>query len=180
MNWRWVTTTSKSPLSERDLKKQDVFKSNQRMGNGRSSQSCCTNLRKPKIPRTRERRLLPRELEKVSEASESPLLADIIRFAVETAMRREEISRMKWDHVDLKEKSPIGPANQEYGRGQANPVRKERITDWKVACLILSRFQVYVHFLHRVCGGTMSSFHSTGTNNKMDKPTNGTSKPRDG
>jgi len=66
-------------------------------------------IRKPKMPRSRERRLLPGELEKITEASESPLLADIIRFAVETAMRREELSRMKWDDADLKKKVLLIP-----------------------------------------------------------------------
>ena len=79
------------------------------------------------------------------------------------------LTRSKWLHGEC----PCG-----HGRDQPNPVGKGWITDWKVACL--SRFQVYMHFLHRVCGGTTSSFHSTGTNHKMDKPTNGTTKPRDG
>jgi len=68
-----------------------------------------SQIRKPKMPRSRERRLLPGELEKISENSESPLLADIVRFAVETAMRREEISRMKWDHADLNKKVLLIP-----------------------------------------------------------------------
>ncbi len=80
-------------------------------------------IRKPKMPRSRERRLLPGELEKIASASESPLLADIVRFAVETAMRREEISRIKWDHVDLKKKVLLIPQtkNEEPRRIPLSP-----------------------------------------------------------
>lgn len=68
-----------------------------------------SQIRKPKMPRARDRRLFPEELEKISDASESPLLCDIVRFAVETAMRREEISRMRWDDADLRKKVLLIP-----------------------------------------------------------------------
>lgn len=82
-----------------------------------------SQIRKPKMPRARDRRLLSGELEKITEASESPLLADIVRFAIETAMRREEISRMKWDHTDLKKKVLLIPKtkNEEPRRIPLSP-----------------------------------------------------------
>ena len=82
-----------------------------------------TQIRKPKMPRARERRLFPGELDKIAEASESPLLADIVRFAVETAMRRNELSRMKWDDADLKKKVLLIPKtkNEEPRRIPLSP-----------------------------------------------------------
>ena len=62
-------------------------------------------IRKPKLPRGRERRLQPGELKLICGASESSLLPDIARFAVETGMRREELSRMTWNLVDLKKRT---------------------------------------------------------------------------
>lgn len=40
------------------------------------------------------------ELECVMAASSSALLPSIIRLAVETAMRREEIAGLRWEHID--------------------------------------------------------------------------------
>jgi integrase len=62
-------------------------------------------IRKPKLPRGRDRRLMPGELDMIASHTESKVLADAIRFAVETAGRREEISRMTWDLVNLKKKT---------------------------------------------------------------------------
>jgi len=62
-------------------------------------------IRKPKLPRGRDRRLLPEELERIVVASESPVLSDLMRFTIETAMRRGEIAGMTWDMVDLKKRT---------------------------------------------------------------------------
>nr|WP_238976378.1 site-specific integrase [Leptospirillum ferriphilum] len=62
-------------------------------------------IRKPKLPRGRERRLMTGELDLIAAHSESSVLSDAVRFAVETAMRREEIAAMTWDRVDLKKKT---------------------------------------------------------------------------
>lgn len=61
-------------------------------------------IRAPKMPAGRDRRLLPGELDRIISATESPVLADLARFAIETAMRQEEIARMEWPHVDLKKR----------------------------------------------------------------------------
>ena len=62
-------------------------------------------IRKPKLPRGRDRRLLPGELERIVFSSESPVLSDVVRFAIETGMRRGELSGMTWQMVDLKKRT---------------------------------------------------------------------------
>jgi integrase len=61
-------------------------------------------VRKPRLPRGRERRLLPGEESDLIEAAliMNPELADIIILAIESAMRQGEILSMKIDVVDLK------------------------------------------------------------------------------
>jgi integrase len=55
---------------------------------------------KPKLPTGRERRLEPGEEDRLlNECHE--VMQVIIRLALETAMRREEISRLEWKYVDL-------------------------------------------------------------------------------
>ncbi|MCW3479957.1 site-specific integrase [Neisseriaceae bacterium JH1-16] len=58
-------------------------------------------IRKPTKPRGRERRLLPGELDRLLIASESEELEAILYLAVETAMRRSEICRLRWKDVNL-------------------------------------------------------------------------------
>lgn len=63
---------------------------------------------KPKPAKGRDRRLEEGEEEKLLKAAEPPFDA-IIRFALETAMRREEIARLEWRHVNLKSRSVYLP-----------------------------------------------------------------------
>ncbi|EQD48898.1 phage integrase family protein, partial [mine drainage metagenome] len=62
-------------------------------------------IRAPKMPPGRDRRLKEGELEKILAASGSPVLPDIVRFALETSMRQAEIAGMTWDMVDLKKRT---------------------------------------------------------------------------
>lgn len=67
-------------------------------------------VRLPKMPSSRDRRLMPAAKGKKSEeerlmeaaAAYGGEIADIIAFALETAMRRSEIVSMRWEHVNLK------------------------------------------------------------------------------
>lgn len=61
-------------------------------------------VRLPSLPKGRDRRFKDGEPERLLEAAENygGSIKDIILFAVETAMRREEIARMRWEHVDWK------------------------------------------------------------------------------
>ena len=87
-------------------------------------------VRKPKLPSGRDRRLRPGELEKITEYSESPVLADVLRFAVETGMRRSELAGMTWDLVDLKKRTVTLP-DTKNGEKRIVPLSTE-------ACRILS------------------------------------------
>ena len=62
-------------------------------------------IRIPKAPPGRDRRLNPGELERIISASGSSVLPDIARFAVETGMRQAEIAEMTWELVDLKKRT---------------------------------------------------------------------------
>ena len=62
-------------------------------------------IRAPKMPAGRDRRLHGGELDRILSATESPVLSDLARFAVETAMRQEELAGMTWNLVDLKKKT---------------------------------------------------------------------------
>jgi len=62
-------------------------------------------IRKPKLPQGRDRRLMPGELDRIIAASGSPALPDIVRLALETGMRQSEIAGMTWDLLDLKKRT---------------------------------------------------------------------------
>jgi integrase len=59
---------------------------------------------RPRLPRGRERRFEPGEEERLLAAA-TPRLRPIILFALETAMRREEISNLEWKHIDFNRKT---------------------------------------------------------------------------
>lgn len=71
-------------------------------------------IRKPQPKNARTRRIaekslpttgnLAGELDLIKAASDSPYLPTIIDLAVETAMRREEIALLRWEHIDLKQR----------------------------------------------------------------------------
>jgi integrase len=59
-----------------------------------------------------DRNALDGELERVVAASGSPLLPALIWIAVETAMRRSEITALRWGHVDLTRRVAHLPAKK--------------------------------------------------------------------
>ena len=83
-------------------------------------------VRRPKNPLPRERRLLPGEIDNILAATGSPSIGDVIRFAIETGMRRGEISRMKWEHVDLKKKILFVPETK-TGEPRKIPLSTEAV-----------------------------------------------------
>lgn len=62
-----------------------------------------SNVRKPKLPGGRERRLEKGEEDKLLEKARFPLNAMII-LALETAMRQGEILSLHWENIDLKKR----------------------------------------------------------------------------
>ncbi|GAB5604151.1 site-specific integrase [Sideroxyarcus sp. TK5] len=64
-------------------------------------------IRKPAPVRARDRRLSADELDLIIETTESPELPVVIRLLTETAMRRGELSKLRWEHIDLKKATAI-------------------------------------------------------------------------
>lgn len=61
----------------------------------------CRRVRRPSLTGTgRDRRLKPGEWGRLMEAA-SDAFRPVLQWAVETAMRREEIARLTWEHVDM-------------------------------------------------------------------------------
>jgi integrase len=83
-------------------------------------------IRIPSAPPGRDRRLFLGELEKILEASRSPHLGDIVRFALETAMRRGEIAGMTWEMVDLKRRTVTLPETKN-GEKRTVPLSREAV-----------------------------------------------------
>ncbi|WP_290697441.1 site-specific integrase [Amphritea sp.] len=59
------------------------------------------SVRKPKRPAGRDRRLQDGEYDLLLDSlSETPVVQSVVIFAVETAMRRGELVKAKWEHID--------------------------------------------------------------------------------
>jgi integrase len=61
-------------------------------------------IKRPKANRARDRRLHPGEEEKLLISTDSRELKNIIRIALQTAMRRGEILGMRWKHIDFEKR----------------------------------------------------------------------------
>ena len=66
-------------------------------------------IRRPKNNRPRDRRLNDGELDLILNSTESPTLTNIVLFALETAMRRGEIAKAKWIHLQLPQRVLLIP-----------------------------------------------------------------------
>ena len=76
------------------------------------------NVIKPKLPQGRTRRLAKGEEKKLLEAS-SKGFQRVIRFALESAMRREELASLTWEQVDMKRHTLVLPRTK---NGEARTV----------------------------------------------------------
>ena len=85
-----------------------------------------SQIRKPKLPQGRDRRLLQGELDRILSASDSPVLSDLVRFAVETGMRRGELAGMTWDMVELKKRTVTLPKTKN-GEKRVVPLSTEAV-----------------------------------------------------
>ncbi len=67
-------------------------------------------IRLPKLPNGRDRRLETGEEEKLLKAlKDTPTVRTIVELALETAMRRGEIAAVRWEHVNLKARTLLIP-----------------------------------------------------------------------
>ena len=82
-------------------------------------------IRMPSPPSGRERRLQAGELEKLLE-SLSEEMSQVVRFALETAMRRGEIYGMTWDMVDLNKRTVTLP-DTKNGQKRIVPLSTEAV-----------------------------------------------------
>jgi integrase len=110
-----------------------------------SLQNPVEKVSKPKIPKGRERRLEEGEEERLLAVAD-PEMQNIIRLALETAMRREELASLTWSRIDLEKRTaslyetkngetrtiPLSPkaleilrAMQEGGSGQRGKLFKK-------------------------------------------------------
>ncbi|MFV8598551.1 site-specific integrase [Ralstonia pseudosolanacearum] len=64
---------------------------------------------KPKLPSGRDRRVQQGELDAIVAATLSPVLADLIPFAVETGMRRGEVLALDWEFIDFQRRTAYIP-----------------------------------------------------------------------
>jgi integrase len=91
-----------------------------------SLQNPVRKIRLPPVPEGRDRRLDPGELEKLLNAC-SVELSMIVRFAIETAMRRGEILSMVWERVDL-DKRIVLLSETKNGKRRAVPLTGEAVS----------------------------------------------------
>lgn len=63
------------------------------------------SVKKPSVSDERTRRVSDDEINRICAASGSPSLPAFVRLAVETAMRRGELSKLVWKDVDLKSRT---------------------------------------------------------------------------
>jgi integrase len=78
-----------------------------------------THITLPKLPSGRTRRLLNGELDLILQNTDSALLKPIVLLAVETAMRRSEITSLEWKNLNLNKKTILIPVTK---NGEAREV----------------------------------------------------------
>ena len=84
------------------------------------------SIRLPSPPAGRDRRLHPGELEKLLECL-SEEMQQVVRFALETAMRRGELTGMTWEMVDLKKRTVTLP-DTKNGQKRIVPLSSVAVT----------------------------------------------------
>lgn len=94
----------------------------------------CKSVKRPKLPRGRDRRLMPGELKRLLRECRryrNPILEPLVLLALETAARQGELFKLQWQDVDLVRKTatfrdtkngetrsaPLSPAAAEILRG---------------------------------------------------------------
>ncbi len=84
-----------------------------------------SNVRKPKLPPGRDRRLAGNEEQRLLEHAEYPM-HELIVLALETGMRQGELMALTWPSVDLKRRI-VTLADSKSGEGRAVPLSKRAV-----------------------------------------------------
>jgi integrase len=90
-----------------------------------SLQNPVSNVRKPKLPPGRDRRLAGDEEQRLLEHSEYPM-HELIVLALETGMRQGELMALTWPGVDLKRRI-VTLADTKTGEGRSVPLSKRAV-----------------------------------------------------
>ncbi|MGC8530126.1 MAG: site-specific integrase [Leptospirillia bacterium] len=80
----------------------------------------------PKVRNSRDRRLSTGEIEAIVRATGSAVLGNLLRFALETAMRRSEIASLRWRDVDLSKRT-VTLSDTKNGDMRVVPLTKEAV-----------------------------------------------------
>ena len=80
----------------------------------------------PKVKNSRDRRLGKGEIEAIVRATGSAVLGNLLRFALETAMRRSEITSLRWRDVDLSKRTVV-LSDTKNGERRVVPLSKEAV-----------------------------------------------------
>ena len=80
----------------------------------------------PKVRNARDRRLTEGEIEAIVRATGSANLEKLLRFVLETAMRRGEVTAMRWRDVDLAKRTVVLP-DTKNGERRVVPLSKEAV-----------------------------------------------------
>lgn len=67
------------------------------------------NIRTPKLPSGRSRRVSDKEIDLLIKHTESTALQSILKIAIESGMRRGEIAALEWKHINLKARTALLP-----------------------------------------------------------------------
>ena len=84
------------------------------------------NVIRPKLPQGRTRRLRPGEEEALLEAAPSSF-RPLFLFALETAMRRDELVNLCWEHVDMERRTAFLPKTKN-GEARTVPLSPAALT----------------------------------------------------
>ena len=100
----WMTTLEPATIRRRFALLSHLFEIAKKEWGMEYLPNPTRSLRQPRIANSRERRFVENEEARLWEVAQAygGEIERIIRFALETAMRRGEIAAMRWEHVDRK------------------------------------------------------------------------------
>ena len=95
------------------------------MGHGRACQSGDADP-EPQAPKGPGPPASSGELDRILSGRQSPILAELVLFAVETGMRRSELAGMAWDQANMKKKTVTLPETKN-GEKRIVPLSSEAV-----------------------------------------------------